>query len=174
MTLPPHLSFLAALAKEKVDYLLIGMMGLNHYAQRPGEVFHTEDVDVLIGPSAAGLRRACAALVRVGYELESNGEPLGPVDALLARRIVEHRAVITGRHEHGLGVDLVLEARPYSFAQWRASARKFRVDSTQVVCASLEMILRAKEDAGRPKDKAFLKVYRASRPKTTIKRRTAP
>lgn len=171
MTLPPHLAFLAALAKEKVDYLLIGMMGLNHYADRAGAVYHTEDVDVLIGPNPAALRRACAALARIGYELESNGEPLGPVDAVLARRIVEHRAVITGRHEHGLGVDLVLEARPFTFAGWRKSARTFRVDSIQVVCASLEMILKAKEDAGRPKDKAFLKIYRASREKATKKRR---
>lgn len=174
MTVPPHLGFLAALSKAKVDYLLIGMMGLNHYAERPGEVFHTEDVDVLIAPHADGLLRACAALVRAGYELESNGEPLGTVDAFLARRIVERRAVITGRHEHGLGVDIVLEARPYTFTQWRDSARKFRVDDIQVVCASQEMILRAKADAGRPKDKAFLKVYKASRPKAGKKRKGAP
>ncbi|TPW20895.1 MAG: hypothetical protein FD126_1236 [Elusimicrobia bacterium] len=174
MTVPPHLGFLAALAKANVDYLLIGMMGLNHYAERPGDVFHTEDVDVLIAPRADGLRRACAALTRAGYELESNGEALGTVDAFLARRIVERRAVITGRHEHGLGVDIVLEARPYTFAQWRRFARRFRVDDIQVVCASQEMILRAKADAGRPKDKAFLKIYEASRPKAAKKRKGAP
>lgn len=174
MTRPPHLAFLAALAKQKVDYLLIGMMGLNHYAQKQGEVFHTEDVDVLIAPRAEDLRRACDSLVRSGYELESNGEPLGEVDSFLAGRIIEHRAVITGRHEHGLGVDIVLEARPYTFAQWRRSAQSFRVDETTVICASREMILRAKAEAGRPKDKAFLKLYRASRPKAPTKPKRSP
>lgn len=174
MTLPPHLAFLAALAKAEVDYLVIGMMGLNHYAREAAEVFHTEDLDVLIAPRAADLRRACAALARAGYELESNGEPVGTVDALLARRIVERRAVIRGRHEHGLGVDIVLEARPFTFSQWRRAARRFRSDKVPIVCASREMILRAKEDAGRPKDKAFLKVYRAFSRERPARPRRAP
>ncbi|MBI5596594.1 MAG: hypothetical protein HY928_10940 [Elusimicrobia bacterium] len=161
---PPHVVFLAGLAKARVDYLLIGVMGLNHYAENAGEVFHTEDVDALLAPKTSNLLKACTALARAGYELTSNGEPLGTVGAFLARRILERRAVVRGAHSHGMGVDLVLEARPFTYTAWKRGRRKFRVDDIWVYCAGREMILAAKEDIGRPKDKAFLKVYRASTP----------
>jgi len=163
MTRPPHLEFLAALAKARVDYLLIGVMGINHYAEGPSQVYHTEDLDVLLSPSQAALRRACAALTSCGYELRSNGESLGPMDAFLARRILERRAVVNGFHSHGIGVDLVLEAAPFTFAQWKKRRRAFRVDRLRVYCADLQMLLKAKQTAARPKDKAFLALYKAAR-----------
>jgi hypothetical protein len=162
MTRPPHLTFLAELSKARVDYVVIGLMGLNHYAATTGDVYHTEDLDVLISPQPSHLRRACTALVKAGYELHSNGEPLPAVDAFLARRILERRAVVRGSHPHGLGVDLVLEARPFSFAQWKKGRCEFRADRVRIHCAAKEMILRAKEEIGRPKDKAFLKLYKAA------------
>lgn len=163
MSVPPHLAFLAALSKGKAEYVAIGLMAINHYAEGASQVFHTEDLDVLLPPRPAPLRRACAALAAAGYELSSNGEPLGPVDAFLAKRIVDRRAVVRARHEHGLGVDLVLEARPFTFAQWRRRSRVFRVDDVGVRCGALDMLLAAKKEAGRPKDRAFLKMYAAHR-----------
>lgn len=165
MIRPPHLAFLAGMARARVDYLLIGLMGVNHYAETAAGVFHTEDVDVLIPPSPSALRRASAALVAAGYELRSNGEAVGRIDALLARRIIERRAVISGIHAHGLSVDLVLEARPFSFNQWMQGRRAFRVDRIRVYCGALEMLLAAKAAAARPKDRAFLKIYAAGNAK---------
>ncbi|MDE2293616.1 MAG: hypothetical protein KGL53_16155, partial [Elusimicrobia bacterium] len=63
---------------------------------------------------------------------------------------------------HGLGVDLVLEARPFTFAQWRRRRTIFTADGTKLPCGALDMLLAAKKAAGRPKDRAFLKVYAAS------------
>lgn len=163
MTRPPHLRFLAALSRARVDYTLIGVMGINHYANSPGRVYHTEDLDTLLAPSPTDVLKACRALTACGYELRSHGEPLGTVDKLLAERIVERRATINAFHRHGLAVDLVLDAPPYTFAQWKAKRKPFQVDRLKLYCGDLQMLLAAKKRAGRPKDKAFLTLYASGR-----------
>lgn len=157
----PHLRVLARLNRLSVDYLLIGVLAINHYADDPASAYSTQDCDVLLKPDLGNLRRAVRALLAEGYELSAGSEPLPAPDALVLRRILERRASIVGKRGGALGVDLVLDAGGLSFSAWRRGRREFRVGTILVPCASLEKLLAAKERAARPKDKAFLKLYRA-------------
>lgn len=166
----PHLRVLARLNRARVEYLLIGVLAINHYADDPGSAYATADCDVLLLPDLGNLRRAMRCLLAEGFELTAGGEPLPEPDYLTLRRMLERRATVVGRRSGALGIDLVLDAGGMSFANWRKGRRLFKVGAIRVPCAGLDKLLRAKERAGRPKDIAFLKLYGAglrgkSRPK---------
>lgn len=143
-----------------VEYVLIGLSAVNCYADDPEGMFSTGDADTLLKPVSSNLLRALRCLIRAGFHLEAGGEPLGPADALLARRLVEHRAVVRGRREDGLKVDLVLEAGGIPYKEWSGSRRFFKIEGVRVPVGSLPILVRAKENAGREKDRKFLTFYK--------------
>lgn len=161
MRRPPHLQVLLDLRRSRVPFVLVGAMAALHYAEEGSNALMTFDADILVRPTARALGAALKALGANGYAPTAGGEPLGPVDPLLLKRMVEHKAVVRAKHPKGLAIDLMLEARPFPFETWFAKRRLFRVDGGTVVCASLEMVLEAKRTVGRPKDKAFLAAFRA-------------
>ena len=123
-------------------------------------MFSTGDADALLRPVSSNLLRALRCLSRAGFRLEAGGEPIGPVDALLARRLVEHRAVVRGFREDGLKVDLVLEAGGIPYTEWSGSRRHFKIEGVRVPVGALPVLIRAKENAGRDKDRKFLAFYK--------------
>lgn len=74
---------LAALAGAEVDSVIVG--GINFYAQDGAEAFATLDVDILLPPEPAQLRRALNALAARGFSFQAEGEPSldGEDDAIL-------------------------------------------------------------------------------------------
>lgn len=137
------------------------MLAINHYADDPAAAFFTEDCDVLLRPSAENLQRAIRGMLAEGYELFAGDEPLPDADALVVRRMLEHRATIRGRRQDALGIDLVLDAGKMTYSEWGKGRRVFQVGPIRVPCAALEKLLLAKKRANRPKDRAFLALYRA-------------
>jgi hypothetical protein len=157
----PHYKVLARLNRLKVDYVLIGVLAINHYSDTPESIYFTQDCDVLLRPDLPNLRRAVRVVVAEGYSLEAGGEPLPPPDDLTLERILKHRANIVSRKRASLTVDLVLDAGGMSFAKWKTGRRLFKAGTIRVPCASLRKLLLAKKRAGRKKDRAFLALYRA-------------
>lgn len=171
----PHLLALRRLNRARVDYLLIGVMGINHYATEPGAVYSTLDCDLLLRPTLPNLRRAVRALLSEGYRLESGGEPLGTPDAWLLERILRHRAAVTALKAGSLAIDIVLEGSGFSFSAWRRRRRIFRAGNIAIPCGDLDQLLLSKRLTGRRKDRAFLRLYRARlRDATLAKPRKAP
>lgn len=166
MTRPKHLQVLLDLRRARVPHVLVGAMAALHYASEDAEALMTLDADVLIRPSPLALRAAIGVLTKNGYELTAGGEPLGPIDSLLLKRMIQLRAVVQADQRHALHIDLMLEARPFSFPAWFAKRRLFPVEGGTVSCADLKMVLEAKRTIGRPKDKAFLAAFRARNPKS--------
>ncbi len=160
MTVNPYGDLFRILKKGKVEYVLIGLSAVNCYADDPEGMFSTGDADALLRPDPSNLLRAIRCLQRAGFLLEAGGEPLGPADALLSRRLVEHRAVVRGRREDGLKVDLVLEAGGIAYSDWSGSRRFFKIEGVKVPVGSLPILIRAKENAGRDKDRKFLAFYK--------------
>lgn len=165
MSRPAHLGVLLELHRSRVPHVLVGAMAVMHYATERGEALMTDDADILLKPDSRVLGSAIGILERHGYALHSGGEPLGRPDALTLRRMVELRATVRAAHDRQLGIDLMLEARPYPFSRWWSKRRLFRVEGGSVVCADLEMVLEAKRQAGRPKDTAFLLSFYARNPR---------
>lgn len=94
---PELLKALSGLNKAGVDYLLIGVMAVNHYAANESSVYSTMDCDVLLRPTQTNLVRALASLRRQKYRLYGGVEPLEAPDRLLCRRLLEKRATVTAR-----------------------------------------------------------------------------
>lgn len=171
MKRPPHLAVLRRLNKAGVDYVLIGVLAINHYVRDPGSMYSTLDCDILIRPEADHLRKAIRVLLSEGYRLEAGGEPLISPDDLLVARLVEHRATIRGLKRDSLAIDLVLETSGFSFSDWHRGRRFFKAGGLRIPCGSLTQLLRSKEISGRPKDRAFLKLYGAQLEESETQRR---
>ena len=157
---PPHLEALAGLSRAKVDYLLIGVLAINHYAKDPGSIYSTLDCDVLLRPDPSHVSRALRVLGGLGYSFKSGREPLLP-DPLTVSRLVQNRAMIRAEKEGSLPLDLVLEARGFSFEDFYRRRRMFKAAGVGIPVGNLAQLLRSKELSGRPKDRAFLRLYRS-------------
>jgi hypothetical protein len=156
------LSALVALARAGVDFVVVGVGGINFYARDASHVVVTGDVDVLLAPSPEVLRSALSALAAAGFSFQAGGEPFVDVDDLpVLARVVERAAVVTAEDSGGARVDLMLSGAGLRFDEVFANAVRFRVEGVEVRVGRLETLLRAKELAGRPKDVEFLRMWAA-------------
>lgn len=157
-----HLRVLSRIDDARVPYLLMGVLAIGHYALESGEAYLTDDCDILIRPRPRDLSRVLDALTAERYALSCGGESLPWPDRLIARRLVEHRAVVRAKKRDCLGIDIMLVAAGASFAELWKRREIFHSQGVRIKCASLEDLLASKARAGRPKDKAFLTLYYAN------------
>lgn len=160
MTVPPHLRALIRLKRAKVDFLLVGALALDHFLPEAGSAYSTGDCDVLLRPTPENLRRALSALSGMRYQFSANGEPLERPDSLTLRRIIEFHATLQAHHPTSVPIDLMLDAKGFSFEEWWSSRTSFLAGGVRINCASLEHILESKRLAGRKKDKVLLRLFR--------------
>ena len=146
----------AALAKAKVDYVLIGGLA----AVLHGSTAMTNDADIVPDPDGANLVRLAKALTDLGARLRSASDPEGiafePHPELLASMAILNMTTRCG--------DLDLTFVPSGtkgYDDLAASAVTFTVDRRKVQVAALEDIIRSKESANRPKDRAVLPILYA-------------
>ncbi len=153
---------LAALATLGVDFVLVGVGGINFYARDPSQAFATLDVDVLLSPQVANLRGALRALAEVGFQFESGGEPFVDIDddSTLAT-VIDRGATLCARHPTAAQIDLMLAITGFSYADLAADAVRFQVEGSDVPVGRLGKLLRSKQLSGRPKDLAFLQAFEA-------------
>jgi len=174
MTLPGHLAALAKLRAARVDFLMVGAGALDHFVPEAASVYVTADCDLLLRPTTANLAKALRVLLACGYELSAGGEPLPDVDALVLSRLHERRIAVRAEKAESLPLDLLLEAKGYTFAQWWKGRVWFRAGRVRIPCASLEQVLESKRLADRPKDRLLLGLFKdrfAAKPASQRKKR---
>lgn len=155
---------LAALARDGVRFVLVGVGGINFYARTGGEAFATLDVDALLAPTVENLRRAFATLRNLGFEFEAGREPfVDHGDPLVLRRILERGATVSAYHAEGVQIDLMTSISGFDYASLAEDARTFEVAGVPVAVGRLEKLLESKAATGREKDRSFLRVFEASR-----------
>lgn len=159
MSISSYTAILARLGRKKVEYLLIGVSGINFYADGPGSMIATQDVDILLKPVAGNMLAALKVFEAAGYRLESNGEPLVGIDGWLAERILERRAVVTAVKDDAFRVDMVTDGGGIPFQEWKKSVRVFEIEGVSVPVGDLSQLVQAKHNAGREKDKKFMALY---------------
>lgn len=153
---------LAALAAAGVDFVLVGVGGINFYARDPAHAIATLDVDVLLAPRAANLRAALRALSECGFRFESGAEPFLDIDddSALAT-IVERSATLCARHSSAAQLDLMVAITGFSYEELASDAVRFEVAGNEISVGRLGKLLRSKQLSGRPKDVAFLESFEA-------------
>jgi len=155
----PYVEACNALEQAGVRYLVIGAFGINLYAGEVGAVFTTADCDLMLAPDTDQLRRALDVLGALGYTFEAGGEPLPDLDPLVLAGIVRARAVVRA-HRAGARIDLPLQAAGVDFDSMWAEQRRLVVENVALRVGPLNMLIRSKRIADRPKDRAFLAAYR--------------
>jgi hypothetical protein len=151
-----------ALARARVDFVVVGVQGINFYAKDASHVVVTADVDVFLPPRADALRQALAALKGAGFEFFSRGEPFLDVEDLaILSNVVRSGANVVAKDAAGTTVDLMLSGGGMTFEDLAADATTFRIDDVEIRVGRLEKLLRSKEFAGRAKDVEFLRMFAA-------------
>lgn len=155
MTFRPD-AILEVLERHRVRYVVIG--GLAATLHGAGTV--TFDIDVVPEQTALNLSRLSAALEELGARIRVEGIPEGlafPHDSksLAGMRVLN---LVT---RHG---DLDITAYPAgipTYEEWAAHATPIEALGVHFDLAALEDVIRSKEAADRPKDRATLPALRA-------------
>lgn len=150
------------LARAGVDFVVVGVHGINFYARDASQAVVTEDVDLFLPRRAETLRDALCILRDAGFALTSRGEPFLDVDdSSILANVVRSGANVVARNDAGACVDLMLSGAGFEFEDLRSDAVPFRLGDVEVCVGRLEKLLRSKELAGRPKDIEFLRMFAA-------------
>ena len=153
----PYRELLGHLSESAVRFLVVGVTGVNYYALPGQTLFATEDLDLFLPLDPANLLGTWKVCEDLGFTLTSSGEPLErPLDLLLAERVVERGAAISGSRTSGERVDLTLVMAGTRFEEVWERKRIFVVDGIDVPVAPLGAIVESKRRAGRKKDLLFL------------------
>ncbi|MBI4057569.1 MAG: hypothetical protein HY399_08500 [Elusimicrobia bacterium] len=160
MPINPYASLLKKLTQNKIKFVVIGVSGINYYADDPGTLFSTRDLDILVQPTGKNVYATLRLLEKNRCELESNGEPVVEVDQWLTSKILEQRAVITARKGSSLRVDIVTDAGRIPYEKWRKGCRYFLVQGVKIPVGGLPELILAKKNSNREKDRQFLALYR--------------
>lgn len=156
-------SALVALAEAGVRFVVVGVGGINFYARTPAHAYSTLDLDALVAPEVANLRKALEVLADLGYEFEAGGEPFVDVDDPgVLRRVVESGANISAIHHEAGQIDLLTSISGFDFDGLEHDASTFDVAGTPVRVGRLEKLLESKAASGRAKDIAFLTAFDAT------------
>lgn len=157
----PYVEVCARFEAAGLRYLIVGAFGINLYAGQVGLVITTGDCDLLIPADVASLSTALRTLRDLHFSLEAGDEPLPDEDPVVLAGIVRARACVRASREDAR-IDLPLEISGASFDALWSSHRRFSVEGTTLRVAPLGDLIRSKQLAGRPKDRAFLEAHRAA------------
>jgi hypothetical protein len=150
----------AAFAAADVQYVTIGVAGANLWARSGHTIFTTRDYDLFLPPDPDNLVRGWRACSDCGLSLWCGDEPLDqPRDRVLARQIVDRRALVRASDALGFDVDLTLVMAAFSFAEVFGRRRTFLLEGSPVQVASLRDIVASKAAVGREKDRLFLATH---------------
>lgn len=154
----PYLAVLRRFNQRNVGYVVIGMAGINFYADSPATSFGTMDYDCFVEPTLANVERAVAALRSLDFTLATRE---GVVPAGSLREVVRARRTLIATTVDGVMVELLLQISGYTFAEMADEAKIFTVQGVPVKVGQLQQLLQSKRAAGRPKDQQFLERYEA-------------
>lgn len=155
------------LGRHGVDYVLIGGLG----AVLHGSPAMTNDADIVPSPNPENLERLADALRELDARLRVEGNPEGiefdPHPALIASMKVLNMTTRCG------DLDLTFSPAAYEggYDDLVAQAVPFEVAAITIRAAALSDIIRSKETADRPKDRATLPVLLALQDEIDLRKR---
>ncbi len=102
---------LAALTRAGVEFVVVGVGGINFYAREAAAAIATLDLDLLLRPRVATLRTALSALRTAGFSFEAGGEPfIDQDDDSVLANAAPRGASISASSPEGARIDLMLSA----------------------------------------------------------------
>ncbi len=125
----PFTGLVAGLHGAHVRFVLIGVWGANFWARSASTIFTTQDYDLLLPLDPEDVLRAWRVCELAGLGLSCGDEPLDePRDSVLARRVVDNRALVRATDGRTLDVDLTLTMSGFDFETVWRERRVFRAE----------------------------------------------
>lgn len=152
----PYVEILDKFNKNNIDYIIIGMSGINYYAAKVQETFSTQDFDIFVKPVISNIKKAISIFEKLNYSLIANKKRIEKGDV---KSIVRNKNTILITDPYGITFELILAVSGYTFNQMQKDAVIFNVNNVPIKVAKLRKLLMSKKIAGRKKDKLFLKRY---------------
>jgi len=153
----PYAELLDAFNKGNVQYVVIGMTGINYYAKKAEATFTTQDYDIFIKPSIDNVKKSITILKRLGYDINTSE---GEMKDAEVKNITQFKRTTIATNPYGITFELILEISGYKFTEIYKDAKIFIIQNIPIRVGKLTKLLRAKKLAGREKDKAFLRRFR--------------
>ncbi len=135
---------LQSLLEHRVVFLIIGAWALPAY----GYVRTTEDVDVFIKPTVENAKRTMRALKEIGYDI---------IDGVGVSTFLKSKVLL---REYVLRTDIHPFVAGTNFEEAWASRVETVIKGLKVFVPSLDIAIKMKEAAGRPKDTLDLQILR--------------
>lgn len=154
----PYRAVIQQFNRRGVRYVVIGMSGINYYAQQPSETFVTLDYDVFLEPTLRNVRQAIQSLTALGFTV---GTARGRYEPEQLTRMVRDRRTVIATTTEGIAIELLLEISGFPFSELARDAATFTVRGVPVRVGRLTKLLKSKQLAGRPKDRHFLRRYQS-------------
>lgn len=153
----PYEELLDKFNRDGVEYVVIGMSGINYYASRAQETFTTQDFDIFVKPTIKNLKKAITVFKKLNYGLIANKSAL---DNSPIKKIVRQKNTVLATDPYGITFELILAVSGYTFNQMESDATIFNVGKIPIKVAKLKKLIQSKKMAGRKKDKLFLKRFK--------------
>jgi hypothetical protein len=155
----PYVEVCKQFADKGIRYVVVGVFGINLYAQQVGEIITTADCDILIPAEFPIFRKALQVLVAMDFTLEAGGEPLPTLDPLILKGVLRARAVVRADRADAR-IDLCTRIAGVRFSQLWESRREFILEGVRVYVGRLRQLIKSKKTANRPKDELFLEQHK--------------
>lgn len=152
----PYRDMIEELNKEKVDYVLIGMAGINFYARSAADSFVTYDHDLFLRPTIRNVGKALAVFRKCGYKTLTVDGAISERNLADALRL---KKTIIAANQDGIVFEILSAVSGFVFHQMADDASIFSDDGVLVRVGKLQKLLASKKAAGRQKDLQFLKRY---------------
>ncbi|MFH1753824.1 MAG: hypothetical protein ABH875_06540 [Candidatus Omnitrophota bacterium] len=152
----PYVEILDAFNHKGIDYVVVGMSGINYYASQARDTFVTQDYDIFVKPAIDNIKKVISVFEKQDYSLATGTKKL---DKRSVKDIVKDRKTIIAVDPYGIAFDLILAVSGYTFSQMQRGAKIFKVGNIPIKVAKLSKLLMSKKVAGREKDRLFLKRY---------------
>jgi hypothetical protein len=169
----PYVEACSRLDEAGVRYLIVGAFGINLYAGQVGAVITTGDCDLMIPADANALEAAVRTLRSLGFTLEAGGELLPDEDPVVLDGILRARACVRAMRPDAR-IDLPLEISGATFEALWPEQRRFTIEGRTLRVGPLAALVRSKQLADRPKDRAFLEAHRVALEEMLRRERSTP
>lgn len=157
----PYLTAIKEFDRAKVEYLVIGVSGINYYAKDNRQVIMTADYDIFLKPETGNVRESLRVMQSLEYTILIGDRIRKNFSDKTIRGIIKERnTIVCENPEHNL-IELCLEVSGYLFEKLSQNAHFFKVGKDKIRVADLKDLLRMKMIANREKDRIFLQKYAA-------------
>lgn len=162
----PYHALLRELIRNGVEYIVVGVSGINYFARDARQVLSTADYDLFLKPTAENLIRAWTAFRRSGFAVVvREGDHTAALRRLGPRtrdRLLRQRRTLIAIGPYQLVAEGLLAVSGFTFEEMKRRAvwMKDQELGFQFRVGRLDDLLESKRLADREKDRWFLARYK--------------